>query len=217
MKKITGLILLVVLLIVIVNPIEAAINYQVKSGDTLWELARKFDTTVESIAKLNNLGDNYELYIGQRLIIDNNNPSPPKWDNNHRGSHRSLNRHYRVRSNENLAEIAEYFNLSERTLRVMNRLGRREDVYTGQLLKMPASPALSRKHKICTVRANNMPIHELAYQNGISIRSILQANYLTDINAKFRAGTTLIIPLDQDSKAVWVDYENGKPVNSLFN
>lgn len=79
MKKVIGLILLVIMLIFIANPTEAAVTYQVKRGDSLWELAQKFDTTIESIVRLNNLGNNYELYIGQRLIIDSNNSNPPKF------------------------------------------------------------------------------------------------------------------------------------------
>lgn len=44
------------------------IYYQVKKGDTLYSLAKKFNTTVIKIKEVNNLETN-QLNIGQRLII----------------------------------------------------------------------------------------------------------------------------------------------------
>jgi len=45
-------------------------TYQVVAGDTLWSIARKFNTTVDAIVKLNNLtGTN--LSLGQQLLIPN--------------------------------------------------------------------------------------------------------------------------------------------------
>lgn len=43
--------------------------YTVKSGDTLYALASKFNTTVEKIVELNNIKNPNYIYIGQRLRI----------------------------------------------------------------------------------------------------------------------------------------------------
>ena len=43
-------------------------TYIVKSGDSLYSIAKKYNTTVDSIKKKNNLGSN-NLKIGQKLII----------------------------------------------------------------------------------------------------------------------------------------------------
>lgn len=46
------------------------ITYTVKSGDTLWDIARKYDgVTVDQIKKLNNLTNKSKLKIGQKLKI----------------------------------------------------------------------------------------------------------------------------------------------------
>lgn len=50
------------------NNIPATTTYIVKSGDNLYSIARKFNTTVDSIKKKNNLTSNL-LSIGQKLII----------------------------------------------------------------------------------------------------------------------------------------------------
>ena len=42
--------------------------YIVQKGDSLWSIARKYDTTVDSIKRNNNLSTNV-LQIGQKLKI----------------------------------------------------------------------------------------------------------------------------------------------------
>ena len=42
--------------------------YVVKSGDSLWSIARKFNSTVDEIKRLNSLQSNI-LSIGQRLVV----------------------------------------------------------------------------------------------------------------------------------------------------
>ena len=49
-------------------------NYTVSNGDTLYSIARRFDTTVDAIKTLNNLTSN-TLYIGQVLKIPASNES----------------------------------------------------------------------------------------------------------------------------------------------
>jgi len=55
------------------NPITppAHFNYTVQSGDTLWEIAKKYRTTVDNILRANpNLEENGNLInIGQQIMI----------------------------------------------------------------------------------------------------------------------------------------------------
>ena len=46
--------------------------YQIKAGDQLWMLARRFQTSVEQIQLANSGIDPYQLTVGQILVI----PSP---------------------------------------------------------------------------------------------------------------------------------------------
>lgn len=43
--------------------------YIVKKGDTLWNLAKRFNTTVQDIVEINDLDENAPINIGQKLII----------------------------------------------------------------------------------------------------------------------------------------------------
>ena len=49
-------------------PIGEETTYVVKSGDTLYSIAREFNTTVDKLKELNNLSNN-TLSIGQILIV----------------------------------------------------------------------------------------------------------------------------------------------------
>lgn len=52
-------------------PTPKKVYYQVKPGDTLWSISKKYDNiSVDKIKKLNNIRDN-EIHVGQRLIIEN--------------------------------------------------------------------------------------------------------------------------------------------------
>lgn len=43
--------------------------YFVEWGDTLWDIARRYGTTVDAIAAANNVQDPNRIYVGQRLVI----------------------------------------------------------------------------------------------------------------------------------------------------
>ena len=50
------------------TPKEPPFSYEVKSGDSLWSIARQFQTSVATIKKLNNL-DNSNIRIGQKILL----------------------------------------------------------------------------------------------------------------------------------------------------
>ena len=58
----------------------AQVTHKVVRGDTLWALSRKYGTTVDAIAKLNNIKNPNLIYVGQVLIISgkeaSTTPSP---------------------------------------------------------------------------------------------------------------------------------------------
>ena len=82
------------------NPSECVI-YTVEAGDSLYEIAKKYDTTADLIKEYNGLESN-DLSIGQELRIpcyieDNDNSDLPKYVN------------YTVEVGDNLYDIAEKF------------------------------------------------------------------------------------------------------------
>ena len=51
------------------NNIYSMVIYFVKPGDTLWKIAKKFRSTIEDIARVNNIEDTDKIYPGQQLYI----------------------------------------------------------------------------------------------------------------------------------------------------
>ena len=47
-------------------------TYKVRSGDTLWDIARKFGTTTSAIRSANGLGRSSRIYPGQVLSVNSN-------------------------------------------------------------------------------------------------------------------------------------------------
>lgn len=82
------------------------ITYTVKKGDSLYSIARKFNTSVDTLVNINNLKSN-NLSIGQVLKI-------PSSSNN--------SRVYVVQSGDNLYSIARKFNISVDDIKKKNNL-----------------------------------------------------------------------------------------------
>ena len=48
------------------------VDYVVKRGDTLYDIAKKYNTRIDEIVELNNIKDRDKIYVGERLkIIEN--------------------------------------------------------------------------------------------------------------------------------------------------
>ena len=53
----------------VANTASADTQVQVQSGDTVWEFAQQYATTVDSISTANQLADPNVIYVGQQLVI----------------------------------------------------------------------------------------------------------------------------------------------------
>lgn len=95
--------------------------YTVVKGDSLYSIARKFNTTVETLKEANNLTSN-NLAIGQILII------PSKEVEN--------NGNYIVVAGDTLYKIAQKFNTTVDELKLLNNLTS-NTLSIGQSLKIP--------------------------------------------------------------------------------
>ena len=51
------------------QPAAGAIIYMVRKGDSLWEIAKKYRTTVEDILAVNEIENPERIYPGQKVLI----------------------------------------------------------------------------------------------------------------------------------------------------
>jgi membrane-bound lytic murein transglycosylase D len=115
------------------------IMHKVKSGDTLWDLSRKYHVGVRSIAKWNGMAPGDPLKPGKRIVIWSKAWSMTvKKDTRPRLSRKTLIRKigYRVRSGDSLAKIAEKFNLKINQIAMWNNLNRKHYLQPGQHLTL---------------------------------------------------------------------------------
>lgn len=113
------------------------ISHTVKSGDTFWDLSRKFKVKVEHLARWNGMSPKDSLMPGQKLVIWTRNRnisnaryvSPPK-------SATRQQVHYTVRKGDSLARIAKKFSVTVSKLRRWNSLPKGKYLQPGQLLTL---------------------------------------------------------------------------------
>lgn len=89
-------------------------GYIVKSGDTLYSIAKKYNTSIDNIKKLNNLSSN-NLSIGQVLKIESDTLV-----NKDEQINKDTPNTYIVKSGDTLYSIAKKFNISVDNLKLMN-------------------------------------------------------------------------------------------------
>lgn len=100
--------------------------YIVKYGDTLSNIARRFNTTVQSIAIENNISNPNYIYVGERLIIED-----VRYDR-HETSH-SI---YVVRPGDILSQIAIRYDTTIQNLVNLNSIENPNLIYVGEKLRI---------------------------------------------------------------------------------
>ena len=105
--------------------------YTVRTGDTLYSLAKKFESSVERLAEVNNIEDVNKIYVGQKLCI----PLPMQYF----PACRTTN-YYVVKNGDTAVSIARYFGISTTQLLYSNIGIDLENLYDGMILCIPLAP-----------------------------------------------------------------------------
>lgn len=149
--------------------------YIVKSGDNLYSIARKFNTTVDEIKKLNNLTSN-SLSLGQRLIIK----SIPS-------TITDTNTYYIVKKGDSLYSVALKYNMTANELKELNNLTS-NILSVGQKLRVNKDiPTGSNTYKV--VAGDNL--YSIANKYNTTVDELKKLNNLTSNNLSI--GQVLII------------------------
>ena len=147
------------------------VNYTVKKGDSLYRIAKSFDTTVSEIMSFNNLSSTV-LTIGQVLKI------PTVETSQNYGV-------YIVKKGDTLYSIANQYGISVSELKTLNQLTSNQ-LSIGMMLKVPDTGVVLEcygsgivptfiTHTV--VRGDNL--YSLASKYGVSVNQIKNLNNLT--------------------------------------
>ena len=111
----------------------------VKSGDTLWDVARKYGVTVPALASANGLSSKAGLVTGARLEIPGKGGTATRTASS--STTESSRVTYKVKRGDTLSEIADRFDVSVRELMTWNRLRQSSSLRAGQRLVVYTDPS----------------------------------------------------------------------------
>ena len=102
-------------------------EYTVQPGDTLYSIARRYNTTVEAIQSANGIVNPWYIRVGQKLIIPQGSTTPPATGGTT----------YVVQPDDTLYSIAAHFGKNVWDIVVANNLADPSLIYVGQVLTIP--------------------------------------------------------------------------------
>lgn len=150
-------------------------KYIVKSGDTLYSIASRYNVSVKELMKVNNLTSTV-LNIGQELIIPTEDQKPEIPENVE----------HIVQRGDTLYDLAIKYNTSVEAIKILNNL-KSDILQVGQILLIPSSTSF-----IHTVK-NGDTLYDLAKTYGTTVNEIMKINNLH--TTALSVGQKLIIPI----------------------
>ena len=94
-------------------------EYLIQPGDTLSEIAEKFNTSVDTLCKINNIENPDLIYAGDTLLIPKNNTT-----------------YYVIQEGDTLSEIAVKFNTTVVNLCELNNIENPDLIYAGNSIRV---------------------------------------------------------------------------------
>lgn len=159
------------------QPPSTSENYQyhtVVKGDTLYNIAHRYNTTVDTLIKNNNLKSN-TLSIGQKIIISQNAPSST----------------YTIKKGDTLYSIAKAFNTTVDSIKSTNNLTNNTLTIGKQLIIPTQTSSTTQTTRKYTIKKGDT-LYNIAKTFNTSVTEIKKLNALN--SNILTIGQELIIP-----------------------
>ena len=174
---------------------QSSVIHVVGWGETLFSIARHYDTSVEALCAANGITNPAHIYAGQRLVI----PSATSANINAPAVPATAGATHVVDPGENLYRIALRYGTTVQALAQLNGITNHHHVVAGQALRIPGgstapAPAYQPAHTAAThtVQAGET-LAAIAMRYGITTWTLAQANSIANPALIFR-GQVLVIP-----------------------
>ena len=179
------------------NTSEIGDVYTVQRGDTLYSIARKFNTTVNELISLNNL-TNTNLSIGQLIKLP-------------QGEEQSDYEIYTIQEGDSLYSIANEFNISVNDLIDFNALPT-TILTVGETIRIPKG-SVPNKENVYIVKPGDT-LYRIANTYGVNVNDLIAVNNLT--SNILTIGQELVIPLKPVTEEDYVVYQV-EPNDTLYS
>jgi LysM repeat protein len=185
-------------------------TYIVKKGDSLYQIAKKYNTSIDKIKELNNLTTN-SLSIGQQLFI----PVEEKEQEN-----TQLKNIYQVKKGDSLYQISKKYNTTVDELKKINNLNT-NTLSVGQILNLPIQESVENKNTISYTVQKGDSLYKIANTYNISVNKLKELNNLT--SNLLSIGQILKIPVSNEEYIIYTVqkgdnlYQIAKQYNTTTN
>lgn len=165
-------------------------TYTVAKGDSLYQIAKKYNTTVEALKSLNNLTSN-TLSIGQKLIIPTLAEEKPSTDTTT----------YTVVKGDSLYQIAKKYNTTVEVLKSLNNLTS-NTLSIGQKLIIPTIAEEKQSTDTTTyIVVKGDTLYQIAKKFNTTVETLKSLNNLTSNTLSI--GQKLIIPASKEDYTIY--------------
>ncbi len=159
-----------------VNLPAAYSAYIVQSGDSLYSLAQRFNTTVEALTTANNIGEPGQLFAGQSILVPAGSSSYVDI--------------YEVQPGDTLFSISKRFNTSIGILQGLNNIADGRSIFAGQLLIVPS---ISQGDLDIHIVAPNDSLYSISRRYNTAVSVIKSLNSIADTR-DLREGESILVP-----------------------
>ncbi|NPA27560.1 MAG: LysM peptidoglycan-binding domain-containing protein, partial [Epsilonproteobacteria bacterium] len=172
-------------------------KYRVKSGDTLFSIARKFKVSISEINKVNHLKSNSLIYPGDILKI----PNKSYVEEAQKAVKTQKKTVYRVKRGDTLRSIARKFNMSIEELLEINNI-RRKKLRPGTEINVFANKKLLKKRRRVTrvVVRKGDTLWSIAKRYNLTLRELRILNPKLRTLRRLKSGLVLNVSKEEARK-----------------
>jgi len=167
-------------------PAEPTFTYVVGPGDTLFSIARRYDSTVEVLVDLNSLASADDIQVGQELNIPGTAPTPIPTEP-------PVTTVHVVLGGETLHTIALRYGVTVTDVMAANGITNPDRIYIGQRLTIPGGAAPPAPVPSIHVVQAGERLLDIALRYGVGLRALQTANGISDPDHIY-VGQRLVIP-----------------------
>lgn len=152
---------------------EDRILYKVQKGDTLWNIAKKHNTSVSHLVEINNIKNPNLIYIGEILTISCNH-------NNTTENKNIIN--YKIETGDTLYKIALKYNTTVSSILNLNNIKNPNLIYSGNIIKIMKNSTNSNNLDSYYMVKSGNTLWGIAQKYNTSVASLVRINGIRNPN-----------------------------------